>query len=91
MFTWPALTMAAMPGPLDQPNRRWTVTPRQITCVCPNCRRTYRLLAKATGNLARCPMCGITFLVVDEIPPPPTDDDILNWLCEGEEQDEATA
>jgi len=36
-------------------------------------------------------MCGITFLVVDEIPPPPTDDDILNWLCEGEEQDEATA
>jgi hypothetical protein len=80
-----------MPGALAQLEGWWTMTAKRITCVCPQCRRSYRVLAKTTGRRARCGVCGMTFRVVTKIPPPPTEDDILNWLSEEEDQDEVTA
>jgi hypothetical protein len=67
------------------------MTAKRITCVCPQCRMSYHVLADATGRRARCGECGMTFRVVEKIPPPPTEDDILNWLNEEEDQDEVTA
>ena len=80
-----------MLGALARLKRRWTMTAKRITCVCPQCRRSYRVLAKTTGRRARCGVCGMTFRVVERIPPPPTEDDILNWLSEEEDHDEVTA
>jgi hypothetical protein len=71
--------------------RRWTMTAERITCVCPQCRRSYRVSVKTTGHRARCGECGMVFRVVETAPPPPTEDDILNWLSEEEDQDEAAA
>jgi len=67
------------------------MTPKRITCICPHCRMTYIVLAKAKGRHARCRTCGMTFRVVEKIPPPPTEDDILNWLREEQDRDEAAA
>lgn len=67
------------------------MTAKRITCVCPRCRRSYRVLAKTKGRRARCRTCGMTFRVAEKIPPPPTEDDILDWLREEQDQDEAAA
>lgn len=67
------------------------MTAKRITCVCPQCRRSYRVLDKTTGRRARCSVCGMTFRVVEKIPPPPTEDDILYWLSEEEDPDEVAA
>jgi rubredoxin len=67
------------------------MTPERITCVCPQCRRAYSVLAKVSGRRARCRSCGMIFRVADAFPPPPSEDDILTWLSEAEEDDEATA
>ena len=64
---------------------------KRITCVCPQCRRSYRVLAKTTGRRARCGECGMVFRVAKKIPPPPTEDDIFNWLSEEEGQDDVSA
>jgi len=48
------------------------------------------VVATTTGRRARCRVCGIIFRVVEKLTPPPTEDDILDWLCEAEDLD-ATA
>ena len=62
--------------------------PERIKCVCPECRTTYRVPATALGHNARCRACGKTFRV-GENSRPPTEDDIIRWLREVEDQDEA--
>ncbi|MBP7933579.1 MAG: hypothetical protein KA354_02920 [Phycisphaerae bacterium] len=62
----------------------------QIQCVCPECRTTYRVPAKANGRHARCRKCGTIFRIVGTTTPVATEDDILRWLGQGEnEEDEA--
>ncbi len=67
------------------------MTPQKITYVCPNCRRAYNVSVKAAGHRARCLICGKTFRLAESILPPPTEDDIVNWLREPEDKDEAAA
>ena len=63
--------------------------PERIKCVCPECCTTYRLLARARGHRARCRACGKTFRVEESVARPATEDDILLWLRQAEDQDEA--
>lgn len=65
------------------------MTPERITCLCPQCRTSYRVLAKAAGHHAQCRACGVTFRVVEKVSHPPTEDDILRWLREADEKDDA--
>jgi hypothetical protein len=79
----------SMRSTLARPERRWTMRPQQIKCVCPACRTTYRVPAKAIGHHARCRACGKTFRVGERVSRPLTEDDILLWLRQAEDQDEA--
>jgi hypothetical protein len=63
--------------------------PERIKCVCPECRTAYHVLAKAMGHHAKCRSCGKTFRVEESVLRPPTEDDIVRWLREAEDQDEA--
>ncbi len=63
--------------------------PEQIKCVCPACRTTYRVPARAIGHRARCHACGQIFRLGEKVPRPATEDDIIRWLREAEDQDEA--
>jgi len=83
--------MAEMASASAQLKRRWTMTAKRITCVCPQCRRSYRVSAKTMGHRARCGECGMTFRVVETALPSPTEDDILNWLSEEGDQDDVAA
>ncbi len=60
-----------------------------ITCRCPTCRARYRVPSSALGRHARCRRCGGSFRVAETFAGPPTEDDILRWLREAEESDEA--
>jgi hypothetical protein len=66
------------------------MTPQRITCVCPKCRAKYHVVATAVGHHARCRSCGTTFRVAERLGSPPTEDDILRWLREAEEQEESS-
>jgi len=65
------------------------MTPEQIRCVCPQCRTTYHVRAKANGHHARCRTCGTTFRITETVPQPVTEDDILGWLSEAAAKDKA--
>lgn len=79
--------MTNVVGALAPPERRWTMTLERIACVCPECRMTYRVPAKARGHHARCRACGKTFRVGEKVSRPATDDDVLRWLREAEDRD----
>ncbi len=61
----------------------------RVACLCPKCATRYRVLAEAVGHHVRCRACGTRFRVAETLSGPPTDDDILRWLREAEERDEA--
>lgn len=63
--------------------------PERIKCVCPACHTAYHIPAKALGRQARCRACGTTFRVGERVPHPPTEDDVIRWLREAEDDDEA--
>ncbi len=63
--------------------------PERIKCVCPECRTTYHVPATAIGRHAKCRACGKTFRIGKRVSRAPTEDDIIRWLREAEDQDEA--
>lgn len=58
-----------------------------ILIHCPHCQARYRLPVSSAGHRARCARCRQTFRIEAQPPrfQPPTEDDILRWLCEGTE------
>lgn len=60
----------------------------RIKCRCPHCRRSYRVPPSAAGHRAHCHACGGMFRLVEEILRPPTDEDVLRWLLEAEEDED---
>ena len=62
----------------------------QIRTQCPACGARFRVPAGAAGHRARCSACHITFRVEElKRRRPPTDDDIIQWLCEDRDEGEA--
>lgn len=62
---------------------------RKVQTHCPVCRTPYQVPEKAVGHRAKCPKCDSTFRVAAPKPKLPTEDDILRWLNESDE-DEST-
>jgi hypothetical protein len=60
-----------------------------VKCRCPKCKAKYRLPASAVGHRARCRSCRTVFRVPEPAVRIPTEDDILEWLNEAGEKDEA--
>ncbi|HSW44918.1 MAG TPA: hypothetical protein VLM89_05055 [Phycisphaerae bacterium] len=65
-----------------------SATPVKIWTRCPVCRSRYQVIPEAIGNIARCKRCQARFRV-EEHNPHPTEDDILRWLNEATEQEDA--
>ncbi|HOW69719.1 MAG TPA: hypothetical protein PKY77_03885 [Phycisphaerae bacterium] len=63
----------------------------RIECVCPECRATYHVPGKAAGRRARCRRCGTIFRIVRTTTPVATEDDILRWLGQGEDEEDRSA
>lgn len=63
----------------------------RIKCACPTCRASFKVPPSAIGHKARCAACGVVFRVAERLNHPPTDDDILRWLREAEEVEDAMA
>ncbi len=63
--------------------------PELIKCTCPECRTTYRVPATAAGRHAKCRACGRTFRIRKRVWHAPTEDDIIRWLREADDEEEA--
>jgi len=61
----------------------------RVKCICPQCKANYQIPASALGHRAKCTTCGAVFRLNEYYAQPPSEEDILQWLREAEDREDA--